>query len=52
MVLGSGLRGALSGMDADTVEDVRTGFLRRLSDEGITEVDCDTLIAVAARPAE
>lgn len=52
MVLGSGLRDALSGMDADTVEDVRTGFLQRLSDEGITEVDCDTLIAVAARPAE
>ncbi|WP_439030806.1 class I SAM-dependent methyltransferase [Gordonia terrae] len=51
MVLGSGLRGALAGLDTDAVDDVRTGFLRRLTDEGIVEVDCDTLIAVGQRPA-
>ncbi|WP_338836161.1 class I SAM-dependent methyltransferase [Gordonia polyisoprenivorans] len=50
MVLGSGLRGALSGMDAETVAAVRAGFLRRLARDGITEVDCDTLIAVARTP--
>ena len=52
MVLGSGLRGALADLDADAVEDVRVGFLQRLADEGITEVDCDTLIAVGDRPAD
>ncbi len=52
MVLGSGLRGALADLDADAVEDVRVGFLQRLADEGITEVDCDTLIAVGERPAD
>lgn len=52
MVLGSGLRGALSGLDADAVDDLRTGFLRRLADEGITEVDCDTLIAVGRRAGD
>ncbi|MFE0751696.1 class I SAM-dependent methyltransferase [Gordonia sp. NPDC058843] len=51
MVLGSGLRGALAGLDTDAVDDVRTGFLRRLAEEGIVEVDCDTLIAVGQRPA-
>ncbi|WP_238420209.1 class I SAM-dependent methyltransferase [Gordonia sp. 'Campus'] len=50
MVLGSGLRGALTGMDADAIADVRAGFLQRLSDEGITEADCDTLIGVGQRP--
>ncbi|UPW09200.1 class I SAM-dependent methyltransferase [Gordonia terrae] len=50
MVLGSGLRGALTGMDADAIADVRAGFLQRLVDEGITEVDCDTLIGVGRRP--
>ena len=49
MVLGSGLRGALSGMGDETVADVRAGFLRRLAAEGISEVDCDTLIATARR---
>jgi hypothetical protein len=37
-------------MDARTIDDVRTGFLQRLADEGMTEVDCDTLIATAQRP--
>lgn len=52
MVLGSGLRGALSGLDADAADDVRAGFLARLADEGIIEVDCDTLIAVARCAAD
>ncbi|MXP20628.1 methyltransferase domain-containing protein [Gordonia sp. HNM0687] len=50
MVLGSGMRGALHGMEPQTVADLRDVFLRRLADDGMSEVRCDTLIATARRP--
>ncbi|MEE4021680.1 methyltransferase domain-containing protein [Gordonia sp. PKS22-38] len=50
MVLGSGMRGALLGMEPQTVADLRDVFLRRLADDGMSEVKCDTLIATARRP--
>ena len=49
MVLGSGFRGALRGMTDDDVADVRAGFLRRLAADGMTVVDCDTIIVTAER---
>ncbi|MEP9393721.1 methyltransferase domain-containing protein [Gordonia sp. VNQ95] len=50
MVLGSGMRRALLDLDAGQVTDIRTGFLRRLADDGMLEVNCDTIIATATRP--
>ncbi|MGW5522960.1 hypothetical protein [Gordonia sp. NPDC003950] len=44
------MRGALLDLDAEQVTDIRTGFLRRLADDGMSEVNCDTIIATAARP--
>lgn len=47
MVIGSGMRGALAPLDDQQIADIRTEFLRRLAADGPTEVNCDTLIAVA-----
>lgn len=46
MILGSGLRGALGGFSDDQREQLRRNFVQALSDKGIREVNCDTLIAV------
>lgn len=47
MVCGSAMRGALGPLDAAQREQVRLRFLDLLSQRGVAEVDCSTLLAVA-----
>lgn len=48
LVLGSGFRGMLAGLDAAQVDDVRGGYLDRLV--GGPPIDATTLVAVGRRP--
>lgn len=48
MVLGSGFRARLSGLDDEQSAAVRTRFLSLLVDRGITEIKCDS-VTVAGR---
>ena len=47
MVVGTGMRGALTPLDDEQIARVRQVFLERLALEGPAEINCDTLIAVA-----
>ena len=47
MVVGTGMRGALTPLDDEQIAQVRQVFLERLASEGPAEINCDTLIAVA-----
>ncbi|SFB06737.1 ubiE/COQ5 methyltransferase family protein [Amycolatopsis marina] len=49
VVLGSGFRGALSGLRADEIEAVRAEFLGVLRQRGIESVDFGTLVGVGLR---
>ena len=49
LVLGSGFRGLLAGLDAGAVERVRTGYLARLVGRGAS--DASALVGVGTRPA-
>lgn len=52
MVLGSGLRGALTGLHDRDIDRLRSEFLQSLAASGMTEIDCDVLIATGRRPPE
>lgn len=47
MVMGSGLRGALAGLDDAVREQIRKAFRDRLARAEIVEVVCDTVVAIA-----
>lgn len=47
MVCGSAMRGALGPLDPTQREQVRLRFLDLLTERGVDEVDCSTLVAVA-----
>lgn len=44
VIIGSGFRRGLAGLDADTVEAVRRQYLDALRADGVTELDATTLI--------
>ncbi|WP_430333965.1 class I SAM-dependent methyltransferase [Rhodococcus sp. ACT016] len=46
-VLGSGLRGTLSGLPPDVIEQVRTDFVGLITDRGMHTVDATTLVGTA-----
>ncbi len=46
-VLGSGLRGTLSGLGPDVVERVRADFMALITDRGLHTVDATTLVGTA-----
>ncbi|AEF39524.1 class I SAM-dependent methyltransferase [Hoyosella subflava] len=48
-VRGSGMRGALLGFRAETVEQIRSAFLTELRRRDLTTVDASTIVATAAR---
>ncbi|WP_260478699.1 hypothetical protein [Kibdelosporangium aridum] len=49
VILGSGYRGALAKLSADTVDAVRELYLVSLRDDGVTELDATTLIGSGYR---
>ena len=50
LVLGSGLRGHLLDLDAGHIADVRDRFLALLTERGISEIKCDSLIVSGRTP--
>jgi trans-aconitate methyltransferase len=50
VILGSGYRGTLAKLSADTVDAVREYYLASLRDAGVTELDATTLIGSGRRP--
>lgn len=46
-VIGSGLRGTLTGLAPDTVAQVRRDFLTQITDRGLHTVDATTLVGTA-----
>ncbi|NJP93119.1 methyltransferase domain-containing protein [Nonomuraea sp. FMUSA5-5] len=50
VVLGSGFRGMLSGLEDAAVDQVRAAFGRLLRERGMTELDATSLIGAGTRP--
>jgi trans-aconitate methyltransferase len=50
VITGSGYRGALAALDADTTEAVRRHYLESLQADGVTELDATTLIGTGTTP--
>lgn len=50
VILGSGYRGALASLSAETVARVRELYLASLHDDGVSELDATTLIGSGLRP--
>jgi hypothetical protein len=46
LVLGTGFRGLLSGLDPDTIDSIRTDLLSTLSERAIASADATSLIGV------
>ena len=47
MVLGSGMRGALTELNDAQRQQIRAGLIARLDNAGLTEIDCNTVVGVA-----
>ncbi|MGW3346259.1 class I SAM-dependent methyltransferase [Nonomuraea rubra] len=50
VVLGSGFRGMLTGLEEPAAAQVRATFLRLLGERGMTELDATSLIGAGSRP--
>ncbi|MEV0831421.1 hypothetical protein [Nonomuraea rubra] len=50
VVLGSGFRGMLAGLEEPAAGQVRATFLRLLGERGMTELDATSLIGAGSRP--